>query len=189
MNRGKIRAFIAIPLPAGVKKRVEAFQRSLKRCDPRVRWVKPDNMHLTLKFLGDIPEQRTAEIAAALNRVVLKLSPFSATIEGAGSFPSKRKPRVLWVGIERGRKELKNLALQVDTSLAALGVTREKRPFSPHITVGRVKSLKNIEKVTAAMEHEWSGGEFPVSTINLMKSRLTPAGARYSCVHTLELEG
>ena len=147
-----------------------------------VAWVAPGNLHLTLKFLGAVPEERIEAIAGALSTSAPDLHPFEARIRGLGAFPSAVKPRVIWAGVHDGAAEMTTLAGRVDAALAPLGFAREERPFSPHVTLGRVRQPRRdpalAEALAGAIAREF--GRMRVPGAFLMRSELSPRGARYS---------
>ena len=147
-----------------------------------VAWVAPGNLHLTLKFLGAVPETRIESIAGALSAASLEANPFQARIRGLGAFPSAGRPRVVWAGVTEGAAEMIDLARRVDTALAALGLSRDERPFSPHVTLGRVRrpvrNLALTDALGSATGREF--GQIRVPSASLMRSELGPRGARYT---------
>ena len=147
-----------------------------------VAWVAPGNLHLTLKFLGTVPETRIDAIVDALTQSGLDLRPFEARIRGLGAFPSGTRPRVIWAGVTDGANEMVELARRVDAALAELGFAREERPFSPHVTLGRVRRPGRDPALTEALGlatvREF--GRMRVPGAALMRSELGPRGARYT---------
>jgi 2'-5' RNA ligase len=184
-----LRCFIAIELPEEVKASLAGIQRHLKKSGADIRWVKTDNIHLTLKFLGEIEENRVAGIIQMLKGACSHHNIFSIEISGIGTFPAKRSPRVLWAGII-GNGELARLQSDIDEAAASLGFDPEKRAFSPHLTLGRFRSSRGksalLEKVTM-LEHD-RFGLFDVRSIYLIKSDLKPEGAVYSMIAECSLD-
>jgi 2'-5' RNA ligase len=178
-----VRAFIAIDLDPGIKTALEALVRALKATRADVRWVGPPGMHLTLKFLGEIDTERAAGIGAVLTAVAGRHGAFPIRLEGTGSFPSERDPRVLWAGLA---VEPRLLALQSDleTALEAEGFERESRPFSPHLTLGRVKGPGRMPEAMAELaRHRGDAfGAMTVRKLTFFESRLLPQGAEYRIV-------
>ena len=156
-----------------------------------VAWIAPGNLHLTLKFLGAVPEERIEAIVAALGRSGSDLRPFEARIHGLGAFPSVTRPRVIWAGVLDGAPEMMELARRVDTALAALGFAREERPFSPHVTLGRVRRPGRdptlSEALTGGSARQF--GRMRVPGACLMRSELGPRGARYTELAAVPLGG
>jgi len=178
-----VRAFIAIDLDPGIKTALEALVRALKPTRADVRWVGPPGMHLTLKFLGEIDAGRADRIGQVLSIVVGRHAAFPLRLEGTGAFPSERSPRVLWAGLAA---EPRLLALQSDleTALEAEGFDREARPFSPHLTLGRVKGPARMREAMAELERHRGDvfGGMTVRKLTLFESRLLPQGAEYRIV-------
>jgi len=182
----ELRAFIAIELPDEIRKGLVELRKELQRDEHRfVKWVDPEAIHLTLKFLGNVPAGRVTEIARAIEVATKATAPFELEVSGLGVFPHLRQVRVLWVGIGGDVDRLKELQRGIDTELAALGFAREDRPFVPHLTLARVRqgaspserrSLGELVR-TAVFDDRY---EAKVETVSLMGSELTPAGAIYS---------
>jgi len=181
-----MRVFIAIELPAEIQRALANVQNELKSATNSARWVAPESIHLTLKFIGEISNQRIAEIDAALMGLIWK--PFTVTVRGIGFFPGKRSPRVFWAGMEASTME--ELAQQIDTRMERLGFEKEKRAFRPHITLARAKETR-IDKslVMAASPYEqYEFGAFNVDRFYLIQSTLKPSGAVYNKLNEYLLE-
>jgi 2'-5' RNA ligase len=154
-----------------------------------VAWVAPENFHLTLKFLGAVDEARVSSIVSRLQTVAAERAAFAVEVRGLGAFPSATRARVLWAGIADGGDMLRDLAAAADDTLTRLGFPPEGRDFSPHVTVGRVRAPGRAPELAAALEAE-SGREFgrvEVREIALMRSHLSPRGARYTRLAALPL--
>ncbi len=181
------RLFLAINLPAGVKKTLARLQDELARLGADVRWVRPEGIHLTLKFLGEVPESKIEQITQMAQKAVEEsgLKSLRLGIKGLGTFPSGRSPRVVWVGLTGDLKELASLQNIIEEKMSLLGFEKEKRAFIPHITLGRVKSSRQKEALVKEIyrrreEEILPQGELVVSEIILYKSTLHPKGAIYS---------
>ncbi|MCX8030697.1 MAG: RNA 2',3'-cyclic phosphodiesterase [Thermodesulfovibrionales bacterium] len=175
-----MRCFIAIDLPKEIKLQIQQLIKSISHLSHEIRWVPFENLHLTLKFLGEIDEKTINKIQQILKKVLGERTPFKISISGVGAFPNTKKPNVLWVGVAPS-EELKLLFEAIDTSFVHIGFIREKRGYSPHLTIGRVKDHKNISEVIKSF-NEFQGktfGSFEVSEIYLMRSILHPQGAEY----------
>jgi 2'-5' RNA ligase len=177
----RIRAFLALVFSVGVTRRLadEVAGRKGRVADAglRVAWVPAANLHLTLKFLGSVPEESLEAIAAAVGRVAARHAPFEARARGLGAFPSAAHPRILWAGVDGG-EALKRLQADVEGALAELGFAKEERAFHPHVTVGRVKEQKGaLDGAAWASDAEW--GVSQMSEIVLYESRTLRAGAEY----------
>ncbi len=186
-----IRTFVAIELNPLLRKALAQVQTDLRSrlqqaMGPGVRmqWVKPESAHLTLKFLGDIPEARIPEIETALAQVAGAHSRCTVDVGGLGAFPDARAPRVLWVGLSGQVEGVTKLAAAVERALVALGFAPEPKPFNPHLTLARIKERsRDIGRALAAgrmLEREAPVGAVTVNAIALMKSELKPSGAVYT---------
>jgi 2'-5' RNA ligase len=176
-----LRFFIAIELSEKVKSALTELQRELKQCKADIRWVKPDNIHLTLKFLGDTDEKITGNIVEEIKAACIGYKEFALEIKGVGVFPDMRAPKVLWVGIS-DNDFLTGLQKSIEDGLAKLGFSPEKRRFRPHLTLGRFKSSLGKEGLYDKIEVDKniSLGSIEVKSIFLIKSELTPSGAEYT---------
>jgi 2'-5' RNA ligase len=188
-----IRAFIAIELTTEIQARLDEVTSSFKRKldGVPVRWVPACNIHLTLKFLGDVSLANTKVLVDMLKTEVAGHRPFEVSVGGAGAFPNIRRPRVIWVGVE-APSELGLIQSGVETAMARLGYPREERPFSPHLTVGRVSrnaSSDDIRSITKALESQRVGflGAACVQEISLFRSDLQPTGAIYTRIFNAPL--
>jgi len=173
---------VAIRLDETVRAALGAAIEGLRRVARDVAWVAPENLHLTLKFLGQVREARTAELVAAIAQATSGFAAFEATVAGLGAFPTPTRPRVIWAGVGRGADALVGLAGRVDEALAALGFEREPRPFSPHATLGRVRTSRRdpalADALLAGEGREF--GRLSVERVALMRSDLSSRGARYT---------
>lgn len=182
-----MRAFIAVSIPDEVKRKLqEEIGRlsDLLRSAP-VRWVRPEGIHLTLKFLGEISNNSLEEIRQVLGREVKKHPVFSLSVEGFGCFPNRRRPRVLWIGITVENGTLTQVQSAIEEQLVALSFKKEGRPFHPHLTLGRVRrsiSMSELTQLKEAVKEFVVGqiGHFEVRELHLIKSILGPSGAEYS---------
>ncbi|MBI5755827.1 MAG: RNA 2',3'-cyclic phosphodiesterase [Nitrospirae bacterium] len=177
-----MRCFISISLPEGTKRGIVAIQERLKSSGADVSWTRPEGMHLTMKFLGEVEEKRLSKIETALNRAVSDISLFSLNVSEIGIFPDMRRPRVVWIGLKEDGDNLVRLQKGVEEELRKIGFPSENRGFTPHITLGRIRSNRNIEKLLNLIEEEKviELGSFEVSDVHLMRSELKPAGAVYT---------
>lgn len=184
-----MRAFIAVNLPDEIKKKVAEATAGLKKIDSGVKWVEPQNLHLTLKFLGWVEDARLPEVEKIAGKV--KSPSFKLKLAGVGSFPEGKSPRVLWVDIIEGAAELKALAdrLEKDYFSAPPEAGAEKREFSPHLTIGRVKDKRGVDQVMDEMG-KLAGVEFGVCLVEnmeIMKSTLTRKGPTYEVYKSFKL--
>jgi 2'-5' RNA ligase len=182
----KIRTFITIELPQSVKIVLKRLQIDLGADkDAFVKWVKPDSIHLTLKFLGNINPEKTSEISAAMANVAQNTKPFLLSVSQLGAFPNTRSPRIIWVGLTNDTNILAGLQKRLDQSLASVGFAMESKTFSPHLTLGRVRNDIRPDQRRALAEKLTTTGlksnpPIRVIAINLMQSDLTPQGALYT---------
>jgi 2'-5' RNA ligase len=176
-----MRLFVAVHLPEDMRQRLAATQERLRAVRADVSWVRPGNIHLTLKFLGEVAPERLAEIQAALRAPAGASAPLDAAVAGVGTFGG-RVPRVIWAGVTAGAEALATLAGRVDAAMADVGFAREARPFAPHLTLGRVRSPKNAADLAAAVRAESRAafGTLRVSAFSLMESQLDPKGSIYT---------
>jgi 2'-5' RNA ligase len=136
----RLRTFIAVEMSPRVIARAAELIDMLRVADAEITWVRPQQMHLTLKFLGDVPDTETPDVCRVVSQVAGEFEPFEIICRGAGAFPAQRDPKTLWIGVEDGAEELKRLQAAIDDALKArLGYAKEHRGFHPHLTIGRVK--------------------------------------------------
>jgi 2'-5' RNA ligase len=188
-----LRCFVAIDVSPEVRDAVTRAQARVRTTAPEadVRWADREQIHLTLKFLGAVPEERVPAVSSALEGVVAAAAPFSLAAAGLGAFPGLRRPRVLWAGLTGDVPELTALAASVDGALSPLGFPPESRPFSAHLTIGRVRSPRGGRALAPAVEGAGAAefGAWTASELVLYESRLRPAGALYVPVSRHRLRG
>jgi RNA 2',3'-cyclic 3'-phosphodiesterase len=184
-----VRTFICIELPEEIQDRIDALQDRLKQVEASVSWVRSGNIHLTLKFLGDVPPSKIAGICSAVENAIQGEEVFPVEVGGTGCFPSARSPRVLWVGVGSPTEALKHLQTSIEKGLEAIGFAREPRPFSPHLTLGRVKSQRNARRLVEALtEAGFAKLSFQAEEIVVMRSDLKATGAAYTPLATILLQ-
>jgi 2'-5' RNA ligase len=182
-DEGKIRSFLALDPPGEILVEIAAIQSRLRKLiQGDIRWVRPEGIHLTLKFFGDIPEDDVDKIAATVEKAAGKESPFALAIGGAGVFPDPHRPRVLWLGMDGDVERLQGFQKGLDRELLRIGFPREERPFRPHLTLGRIRNPKGLIGLARELEkgEEYRAGRFVASGLSLMQSDLTPKGAVYT---------
>jgi 2'-5' RNA ligase len=186
-----VRAFVAIEVNEEVRAALTDTQRKLKKSDAHVSWVKAENIHLSLAFLGDIFPRQVKGMSESLDEIGETCGSFAMEVAGVGSFGAAQKPRVIWAGIEEPPEELIEIQGYVATAAEGLGIPVDKRPFRPHITLGRVRSGRNVDALTSAMASvkNTRHGSVEVRRILLMRSVLKPQGAEYSILHETALKG
>ena len=176
-----IRTFICIEIPDSIKSRISKLQETLQHIDAQVSWSKPSNIHLTVKFLGNVESSRIERVSKALERSAIGISPFEIEIGGVGCFPSPRSPRVLWVGVSDVPEQLRRLYTNIEDELARQGFQRETRKFSPHLTIGRIRAPHNAAQVAEALiKSGFSSERFVATEVVLMRSDLRPTGSIYT---------
>lgn len=175
-----LRLFLAVTLPDAVREQLARAQERLRAAEADVSWVKPENIHLTLKFLGETEAKRLSRIQPALQGVGPQVPAFWLTLAGVGTFGG-RVPRVVWAGTAEGAEALTQLAGRVEDALGRVGIAKERRTFSPHATLGRVRSPRNADAlVAAAAAIGETFGRVSVGEFVLMQSRLHPQGSVYT---------
>jgi len=179
-----IRLFIALPLEKPAEEMLGRVVGDLRTCGGRVSWVRAENIHLTVKFLGDTEEDNVSRIAERLDEVSKDHRPVSVTIDRLGGFPNLSRPRVIWAGIEGDIEVLDLIAAEVDRRMQSLGWDLEKRGFKPHLTLGRVRDTHGLERLTDRIrDYKLDATVVLLDRLTLFKSTLTPQGAIYERLH------
>jgi 2'-5' RNA ligase len=183
-----LRLFIAIDIPEEIKKEVSELIDILKKYDADVKWIVPENLHLTLKFLGSTSDTLPGKIRESLLPIVSSYEPFYINIQTTGVFPQEKHPRVLWIGIVDSDR-LNALRVSIDHTLLLFGFPRDDNHFHPHLTLGRVRTQKGVLSLMQEFRnfHDRLFGNFLVDRIKLMKSDLKPKGAEHTCLTELPL--
>jgi len=185
------RAFIALALPDELRRHLGRIQRCLSDGGVRVRWVRPESMHLTLKFLGDLPLEKLPAVTDALDQVAGRCAPLQLTAAGLGGFPNRNRPRVLWVGIGGEREGLVSMQQRIEAGLSPLGWPPEKRPFQGHLTLARARGRGAMEKGIGDILAQCDPGDalaFQADKLTLYRSRLRPEGAVHDILKQWTLE-
>ncbi len=177
-----IRTFIAFEMPATFLRLAEGLQDRLRNRGVRLRWVRPQNIHLTLKFLGDILPEQMDDVVSAMNRASGTESSIALTAQGMGVFPGIKKPRVLWIGMGGQTDRLAQTVATLENCLEGAGFPPERRPFRAHLTLGRMKHALDSRQLLQAIEHEgcFEPEPFQATEMVLFKSDLRPQGAIYT---------
>ncbi len=185
-----MRTFIAIEIPDGIKKEMARTQEQLKISGADAGWTRPEGIHLTLKFLGEVLDARLDEIKNALAQAAGAKGRFRLEITGAGAFPNSKNPRVVWLGVAGDIDKLMALWSSIENAMAAIGFDREDRAFSPHLTLARIKYLQARyswqRSIDSIKDIRLAG--FEVDHVSLMKSELKPSGAVYTEIGRVDLQ-
>ena len=185
-----MRTFIAIDFDDEIKDTISSLIQKWDTGDRNIRWVKNQGMHLTLKFLGEVSEDKTTEVKSVLANIAKDYPSFRLSLKGMGSFPpGTRHPRVIWIGIEMN-EPLQNIQTRLENELHKIRFPKEKRKFHPHLTLGRVKGTQNLGTVMESLDQhkEAHFGRMTVNTITFFKSTLKPTGAEYTILSEFYLE-
>jgi 2'-5' RNA ligase len=188
-----MRTFIAIELPQEVRDALSRLQNQLKSSGADVKWVAPENIHLTLKFIGDIDDIKLDKIIRIIEDIAKNKNSFYIHLCSIGAFPKLSYPKVIWAGIDKGDSETKEIAKELEERIEKAGIPKEDRPFSSHITIGRLRSYLNREKLVQNLENvmrefQTENLEFNVTEITLFKSTLTPKGPIYEILKEASLK-
>ena len=191
----QIRAFIAVELPPATRDMLAGVVRHLaSRVDGGVRWTRPESLHLTLRFLGNIDAESVPAVSEAVSRCGAAARPFEIALGGMGGFERLRAMRVIWMSVVGDLEPLSDLYRSVEGELEKLGFAREHRAFRPHVTLGRVRDgapvpqRRAVAEALAAVELD-AGPMLPVESVSLIRSVMTPAGSEYTRLHTARLGG
>ena len=183
-----VRSFIAFNTSDSIRERMEALQTKLRGASADIRWESRENLHATIKFLGNVDEQQLPSVISVAGDTVRGFKSFDVTCKGLGCFPNALRPRVIWIGCEDRGGMLPSLKQALDNSLIQFGIEREEREFHPHITLGRVKTEKRIDQLTHMLESlTFDEESFRCREILLMKSTLNSRGAEYTSLSTFLL--
>ena len=186
----KVRSFVAIPIPAEIRRGLAEVEKDLMPARAGVKWVPEENFHITLKFLGYVEPERLEAVARGVEAAIQGAKTFEVELAKVGAFPKISRPSVVWVGMTKGAQEMISLADRVDAEMAKIGFERETRPFSPHITLGRVKLPENLDKLSELIERHQNRevGSFGVEQVTIMKSDLRITGPIYTAISNFQLQ-
>ena len=185
-----IRAFIAIPLDPKIQHSIERMQDHLKKTNSDVKWVKSENIHITLKFLGDVNTEQINSVKQALSNCTHNTRPFKVELSQLGAFPNIEHPRTLWVGLKDHKQKLSRMAVSLEKALGKIGFQGDQRPFSPHITIGRIRSSNNIDALSKSMSN-YPISENCIQTISkiiLFQSILSSEGPIYEPLYKVNIK-
>ena len=190
---GTLRVFIALSIPSAAKSVLgKVVQDLMAQVSNGVRWVGLDGMHLTLKFLGNIDSVQVGDIVEAMRQASQNTTPFPMLLSGLGMFPNEKRPRVIWAGLQGDLDSMGKLQARIEDEVSRLGFSREKRPFSPHLTLGRVREKTGSDlrqRISAAVLacSIRSAESWQVESVRLVQSQLTPGGAAYTDLASVSL--
>jgi len=188
LQTGKIRSFIAFDLSdEQILEKISSVQTKLNEAGADLRLVKPQNIHITLRFLGEVPAEIIKNVTEEMEYV--KAPSFEVVLRGVGTFPSIKYPRVIWVGIEKGSDEAKEIHSQLEPRLRKIGLIPDKKGFSPHLTIARVRSGRNRSELVNILNElkEYDFGVIQAEFLRLKRSTLKPDGPIYSTIHEIKL--
>jgi 2'-5' RNA ligase len=186
-----VRTFIALDPGAAIRERMVSLQESLGRTATEVKWVEPENLHVTLLFLGEVDNRDLMPVCRAVEEAARGHAAFELSIEGTGCFPNMRRPRVVWIGVGQGLQEVCALHDAIEKPLLELGCyRREERRFTPHVTLGRIRSEKPMDQLAAALlkKQPYQAGTTMVREVQIMSSELSPEGPIYTVMGRARLQ-
>jgi len=184
-----IRVFLAIELSSGIRENLYSIQQQLKTTLPPINWVRPESIHLTLKFLGYVEPSVVSQLLSAVEPIGKKHKPFSVDVQGLGVFPQVKHPRIFWVGLTGSTQALQDLVFEIDVVLETMGFPPEEKTYHPHLTLARIK--RENAKVgsaliqTKALESDQHLGTLNVNGFTLFQSDLDSSGAKYTSLWTV----
>jgi RNA 2',3'-cyclic 3'-phosphodiesterase len=181
-----MRTFIAINLPDEIQHAVSDYVDSIKKSMKDIKWVDSNNLHFTIKFLGEVNDSDIKKVTDCMSNVAREYSPFEIGLSDTGFFPSESNPKVVWIGVDGGEDTLLDLYQDMENCLEESGFDRESKTFSPHLTIGRVKKFKKVTVPDNLLDFE--PVRFTVSSLAVMKSTLTPEGPIYEKIFESELK-
>jgi 2'-5' RNA ligase len=185
-----MRTFIGVPLTLAIRDKLVVLQEQFAESGVDVKWVEPENLHVTMLFLGEVDAREVLTVCKTVEGVVTAREPFAMRVSGVGCFPNPRRPRTIWAGIEDGSQELVELHDALEPPLMEQGCyRREERAFTPHITLGRVKGESNTLALADAMKQQadWFAGRMTVTEIHVLSSELTKDGPVYTVMSRARL--
>lgn len=185
--------FVAVEISPTVRSAAKRLIDRLQVTPAHVKWVEPENLHFTMKFLGDVPSEEITNVCRAVQRAVKPLEPFELVVRGCGAFPSTTKPRTIWLGVAEGATPMASLAEAIEESLSRLGFAPEQRRFNPHLTLGRVREgspsgLRELAQLLADFG-ELEAGSTIVDEVTVFSSTLRRGGPKYEALAHGELQG
>lgn len=190
MPKDTIRVFIAVELPGEIQKALGGLIEKLKDPKDKISWVKPHNIHFTMKFLGNVPLGDIDSIKDVVSKTAENCQVFDVTVKGTGVFPREKAPRIVWTGITEGQDGMSKIFDDLETGLSQIGFPKEERSFKPHLTLGRVKFVKDIDAFIKTLNDYKENilGKIAINSISLIKSTLTPKGSIYETLFTAKMK-
>lgn len=184
-----IRSFIAFDLPQDILESIGDVQAQVKKREVKLKWVPVKNIHLTMKFIGDIQKNMIDSLANIMAESVEGIGAITLSAKGMGVFPGLHRPKVLWIGIDGEVDQLNRLQNTLDKKLSSIGIQAEKRPFTGHLTIGRAKEKLNMEPLKESLRlfYDFQTRPFTINEMKLFQSELLPTGAVYSCIKSVVL--
>jgi 2'-5' RNA ligase len=183
-----VRCFVAVFLHQSLHREITTLQKRLSHSGADIKWVEPCNLHFTLQFLGDVEETRIPAVSDALRKCVADFHSFKLQLDSVGAFPNLHNPRVLWVGVGSGKEQLTSLSSTIEEAMKMQSFKRDKRGYSPHLTIGRVRSSRNLKALHERLDSCIKlSGNMEVREIQFTASELTPKGAIYTPIDVIPL--
>ncbi|MCF6149559.1 MAG: RNA 2',3'-cyclic phosphodiesterase [Candidatus Kuenenia sp.] len=182
-----VRLFIAIEITDTIRKNLSIFQNDLKKTSADIKWVAPENLHITLKFIGATDDDKIGNIITVINQSVVNIKPFDLCYMGAGVFPAGKNPRVIFAKAVDSNGVLTTIYEKLNSQLSVMGITYDERKFEAHVTVGRVKTRKNINNLMDCINsyRDFTFGNENIDHLVLMKSDLSREGPTYTRLNTI----
>jgi 2'-5' RNA ligase len=187
-----LRTFVAVEMDEAIRRAAARLIDELRAASAEVTWVAPHNMHLTVKFLGDVAAEKIPQVCEAVARAAADTKPFDLEVRGLGAFPNASRPRTIWLGLGSGEEELAALAGRVESALEELGFAREARGFHGHLTLGRVRRpTPALATLTRLLQNQpdFEAGLTPINEVVVFSSQLSPAGPTYEALSRARLAG
>ncbi|NLF09654.1 MAG: RNA 2',3'-cyclic phosphodiesterase [Pirellulaceae bacterium] len=186
-----LRTFVAVEISQPIRARAAELIAALANAPAGVKWVEPHNLHLTLKFLGEVHQREAAAVCRAVEQAAGELPPFQFEVRGAGAFPSPARPRTVWIGAGKGDEQMVELHDRIEVRLAALGFREEHRRFQPHLTIGRARGGMGIAELGEMVKQhaDFTAGVMLVEKTTVFSSTLTPDGPIHESIGTARLGG
>lgn len=185
----RLRTFIAVDPGSAIRNQLVSLQEALARTGAQMKWVEPDNLHVTLLFLGEVDEREVPDVCRIVQECAGRQAAFPMQVAGVGCFGNPRRPRTVWVGVGEGQQPLCSLHDALEIPLQELGYRREERRYAPHITLGRARGDGNSQALAQALAKraDWKGGETTVQEVLVMSSQLQPQGPQYTVLSRCKL--